>query len=108
QYEGKHDRVGHIGTDRFLVLLESADHAKAAPSAAAIAERLRGAFDYAGVALQLEIRIGVVVFPIDGNQAAELLPRADLALYRAKEAGTPIGFYREGDDSSHRHRLAIL
>lgn len=108
QYEGKHDRVGHIGTDRFLILLESADHAKATPFAEAIAERLRGSFDYAGVALQLEIRVGVVVSPIDGNQAAELLPRADLALYRAKEEGTPIGFYREGDDSSHRHRLAIL
>jgi diguanylate cyclase len=48
------------------------------------------------------------VSPIDGDRAAELLPRADLALYRAKEGGTTIGFYREGDDSSHRHRLAIL
>jgi diguanylate cyclase (GGDEF)-like protein len=108
QYEGKADRVGHIGTDRFLVLLESADGAKAAAAADAIADRLRSSFDYAGVALQLEIRIGVVVSPIDGNQSAQLLPRADLALYRAKDAGTIIGFYREGDDSSHRHRLAIL
>lgn len=108
QYEGKQDRVGHVGTDRFLVLLECPDHAGAAPAAEAIAGRLRGSFDYAGVALQLEIRVGVVVSPTDGNQAAELLPRADLALYRAKEAGTPIGFYRKGDDSSHRHRLAIL
>jgi diguanylate cyclase len=108
QYEGKPDRVGHIGTDRFLVLLECADGAAAAPSAEALAERLRGSFDYAGVALQLEIRAGVVISPVDGNQAADLLPRADLALYRAKEAGTTIGFYREGDDSSHRHRLAIL
>lgn len=108
QYVGKQDRVGHIGTDRFLVLLESADDAKTAPSAEALAERLRGSFDYAGVALQLEIKAGVVVAPLDGNQAAELLPRADLALYRAKEGGIPLGFYREGDDSSHRHRLAIL
>jgi diguanylate cyclase len=108
QYEGKQDRVGHVGTDRFLVLLECADGAKVAPSAEGITERLRGSFDYAGVALQLEIRAGVVASPIDGNKAAELLPRADLALYRAKEAGTIIGYYREGDDSSHRHRLAIL
>jgi EAL domain-containing protein (putative c-di-GMP-specific phosphodiesterase class I) len=79
-----------------------------AASVEAIAERLHGSFDYAGVALQLETRIGVVIFPIDGNEAAELLPRVDLALYRAKEAGTAIGFYRAGDDSSHRHRLAIL
>lgn len=106
--EGKHDRVDHPGTDRFLVLRECADHASAAPFAEAIAERLRGLFDYAGVALQLEIRMGVVVFPTDGNRASELLPRADLAPYRAKEAGAAIGFYSEGDESSHRHRLAIL
>jgi diguanylate cyclase len=108
QYEGKADRVGHIGTDRFLVLLESADGAKAAAAVDAIVDRLRASLDYAGVSLQLEIRVGVVISPTDGNHAAELLPRADLALYRAKEAGTTIGFYREGDDSSHRHRLAIL
>jgi diguanylate cyclase len=108
QHEDKQGRVGHIGTDRFLVLLESVAGAKAGACAAAIVEQLHGSFDYAGVALQLEIRAGVVISPTDGNQAAELLPRADLALYRAKETGTTIGFYRAGDDSSHRHRLAIL
>ena len=62
----------------------------------------------AGVSFQLEMRVGVVVFPTDGSRAAELLQRADLALYRAKEAGVAVGMYLEGDDSSHRHRLSIL
>src|ERR1700736_3796166 len=96
-HEGKRGRVGHIGTDRFLVLLESVDHAQAAPQAAAIVERLRGSFDYAGVSFQLEMRVGVAVFPDDGGQAAELLPRADLALYRAQETGLTVGVYVEGD-----------
>jgi diguanylate cyclase (GGDEF)-like protein len=102
------DRVGHIGTDQFLVLLESVDRHKATQRAERIIERLRGSFDYAGVSFQLEIRIGVVVFPIDGGHAAELLQRADLALYRAKESGVTVGLYLEGDDSSQRQRLAIL
>jgi diguanylate cyclase (GGDEF)-like protein len=108
QAMGKQDRVGRIGTDRFLVLLESVDVAKAGAAADAIVEPLHASFEYAGVALQLEIRAGVVISPADGKQAAELLPRADLALYRAKDSGSTIGFYRAGDDSSHRHRLAIL
>jgi EAL domain-containing protein (putative c-di-GMP-specific phosphodiesterase class I) len=54
------------------------------------------------------MRVGVVVFPTDGSRAAELLQRADLALYRAKEAGVAVGMYLEGDDSSHRQRLSIL
>lgn len=107
-HEGKRGRVGHIGTDRFLVLLESIDHAQAAPQAEAIVERLRGSFDYTGVTFQLEMRVGVAVFPDDGSYAAELLQRADLALYRAQETGVTVGVYVEGDDGSHRHRLAIL
>ncbi|MDB6085780.1 MAG: histidine kinase, partial [Gammaproteobacteria bacterium] len=69
---------------------------------------LRGSFDCSGVSFQLEMRVGVVVFPTDGAHAAELLQRADLALYRAKETGVTVGLYREGDDGSHRRRLAIL
>jgi diguanylate cyclase (GGDEF)-like protein len=102
------DRVGHIGTDRFLVLLESTDGKQVTQRAERIVERLRGSFDYSGVSFQLEIRIGMVVFPTDGRHAAELLQRADLALYRAKESGVTIGVYHEGDDGSHRQRLAIL
>jgi diguanylate cyclase (GGDEF)-like protein len=102
------DHVGHIGTDRFLVLIESVGHAEAARQAEIIVGRLRGSFDYADVSFQLEVRVGVAVFPTDGAQAAALLQRADLALYRAKETGITVGVYRDGDDSSHRHRLAIL
>jgi diguanylate cyclase (GGDEF)-like protein len=105
--EGPH-RVGHIGTDRFLILLESIGHAGAPRQAEAIVERLRGSFEYSDVSFQLEMRAGVVMFPTDGMQAAELLQRADLALYRAKETGVTIGVYLQGDDSSHRQRLAIL
>ena len=105
--EGPH-RVGHIGTDRFLILLESIGHAGAPRQAEVIVERLRGSFEYSDVSFQLEMRAGVVMFPADGMQAAELLQRADLALYRAKETGVTIGVYLQGDDSSHRQRLAIL
>jgi diguanylate cyclase (GGDEF)-like protein len=107
-HEVEDDRVGHIGTDRFVILHESIVHADAAPRAEAIVEHLRGAFDYAGVSFQLEIRAGIVAFPTDGCHAAELLQRADLALYRAKESGATVGVYRAGDDGDHRRRLAIL
>jgi diguanylate cyclase (GGDEF)-like protein len=105
--DGPH-RVGHIGTDRFLILLATIGHASAPRQAEVIVERLRGSFEYSDVSFQLEMRAGVVMFPTDGMQAAELLQRADLALYRAKETGVTIGVYLQGDDSSHRQRLAIL
>ncbi|HMK86635.1 MAG TPA: EAL domain-containing protein [Steroidobacteraceae bacterium] len=107
-HETDRERVGHIGTDRFLVILESVDRAELPHRAALILERLRGTFDYAGVSFQLDMRLGAAVFPADGGCAAELLRRADLALFRAKETGSAVGIYVTGDDSSHRHRLSIL
>jgi diguanylate cyclase len=107
-HERRIDRVAHIGTDQFLLILESIGGAKAAQQAAAIVDRLHGSFDYGDVSFQLDMRVGAAVFPADGAGAAELMQRADLALYRAKETGTPVGIYIKGDDSSHRHRLSIL
>ncbi|HEY3850526.1 MAG TPA: EAL domain-containing protein [Steroidobacteraceae bacterium] len=107
-HERRVDRVAHIGTDQFLLILESAGGAKAAQQAAAIVDRLHGSFDYEEVSFQLDMRIGAAVFPADGAGAAELMQRADLALHRAKETGSPVGVYLKGDDSSHRHRLSIL
>jgi diguanylate cyclase (GGDEF)-like protein len=107
-HEQRPERVAHIGTDQFLVILESVDGAQAAQHAAAIIDRLRGSFEYSGVSFQLEMRVGAAVFPTDGGHAAALLQRADLALFRAKETGAAVGVYVTGDDDSHRHRLSIL
>ena len=95
-HEGRPDRVGvTLEPTEFIVLLESVDALRGPFGLSASSSRSCAAsFDYAGVSFQLEIRAGVVVFPTDGGHAAELLQRADLALYRA-----------EGD-RSHRRRLS--
>jgi diguanylate cyclase (GGDEF)-like protein len=100
--------VAHIGTDQFLVIADDVDRKAAARQAASIVDRLRGTFDYASVSFQLEMRVGAASFPSDGDDAAGLLQRADLALFRAKETGAAVGVYVEGDDSSQRDRLSIL
>ncbi len=106
--EHRRDHIGHIGTGRFLILLDSIDPSMVDYQAERMLERLRASFDYSGASFQVEIRIGVVVFPADGARAAELLQRADLALIRAKDSGGTVGTYLQGDDSSHRERLTIL
>ena len=105
---GLRGRVAHLGTGRFIVLLNCLNREQAAHDAHSIVERLRRSFDYAGVSFQLESCIGVAVFPDDGAQAAELLQRSDLAMFRASDAFQGVGVYVSGDDEMHRHRLAIL
>ncbi len=105
---GLRGRVAHLGTGRFIVLLNCSNREQAAHDAQSIVERLRKSFDYAGVSFQLESCIGVAVFPDDGAQAAQLLQRSDLAMFRARDASQVVGVYVSGDDEIHRHRLAIL
>ncbi len=101
-------RVARIATDQFLVVLESVTAAQARASAESLMERLHHAFDFAGLSLQFETRVGVAAFPQHGSLPSELLQRAELALYRAKESGAPVGVFVPGDDTLHRHRMAIL
>jgi len=102
------ERVAHIGTAQFIVLLESVDPTLVARHAHALVEQLRSSFDYAGVSFQLDTCVGVAVFPDDGTRAPELLQRADLAMFRAREKSRSVGVFVRGDDELHRHRLAIL
>jgi diguanylate cyclase (GGDEF)-like protein len=103
-----HERVARIATDQFLVVLEDVDAREAARRAGEVGETLRLPLDYAGVSLQLETRIGLSLFPDDGARAAELVQRAELALYRAKESGAMVGAFVRGDDDMRRQRLEIL
>jgi diguanylate cyclase (GGDEF)-like protein len=105
---GMHDRTARIGTDQFLVVLEKFDETSSVRAGDRIGEKLRAPFDYDGVSLQLETRIGVAMFPTDAQCAADLLQLADLALYRAGETGAGVSAFVRGDDEVHRHRLAIL
>jgi diguanylate cyclase len=101
-------RVGHLGTDQFLFIMHDTDRVRAAAAASAILDSLRSSFEYESVTFQVELRAGVATFPADGAAAAQLLQRADLALYRAKETGATIGVYAQGEEDSHRQRLSIL
>ena len=103
-----HGCVGKAGSDQFLVLLDGAGSEQAMAESDRLAESLRVPFEYAGVSLQLEIRIGVSVFPEDGVRAAELFQLAELALYLAGQAGVAVGVFVPGDDELQRHRLTIL
>ena len=82
------DVVGRFGGEEFVVLLPRAD----VDEACKIAERLRHRASVMSVyaeagAVDVTISIGVAVLGVHGHDLLELLAAADLALYRAKDAG---------------------
>ena len=95
------DTVSRLGGDEFaLVLQGTADSA----SALFVAERIRRALDdpflIDGMTLQLETSIGIAIFPRHGDDAEQLLKRADIALYASKESHTPVVYATEHDQHS--------
>ncbi len=82
------DVVGRFGGEEFVVLLPHTD----ADEACKIAERLRQRASVMDVyadnaAMNVTISIGIAILGVHGTDLFELLAAADLALYRAKDAG---------------------
>ena len=86
------DVIGRYGGDEFMIVLPDTNAVQAASIAERIdvelaAQELRPAAD---VAIPLHCSIGMSVFPRDGDAAAELIAKADAALYQSKREGRPI------------------
>ena len=87
------DMIFRFGGDEFLVLLEQLDDevVQASEFAEGIAEKLRAActrpVELEGQPLHLSLSIGITLFPDADTSLDNLVRRADIAMYRAKETG---------------------
>ena len=101
------DTLARLGGDEFaLVLPDVTEHA-----ACAVAERIvdlfRCPFQIETLDLELGVSIGVAYYPTHGEGAAELLQRADVAMYGAKRAQTGFEIYSPNDDRHSVQRLTL-
>ncbi|WP_213876640.1 EAL domain-containing protein [Pseudomonas sp. dw_358] len=87
------DTVARLGGDEFVVLLTglTGSRTEVAEQVQEVADNLRDLLaepmSLDGHRLQVTPSIGVALIPDHGNNPADLLKRADIALYRAKDAG---------------------
>jgi len=105
---GKGGRVGRIGGDEFAVVWSgSCDRDQLGAVAGRIAADLSKSFTVGAATLHVGATIGIAVCPQDGAFEEELMRSADLALYRAKEAGRGghAFFERWMFDEAEDHRL---
>ena len=82
------DTVGRMGGDEFIVLLASIQSTTHAPL---VAEKIRLSlcqpYDLAGQGLSISPSIGIAHYPEHGDDAEQLIRRADEAMYAAKQDG---------------------
>jgi diguanylate cyclase (GGDEF)-like protein len=80
--------VGRVGGDEFAVLVPSLRRTGDAEKLAdLVLEAMRKAFLTPSRDFELSASVGIAHYPENGNNAAELLQHADLALFHAKRSG---------------------
>lgn len=99
------DMIARLGGDEFAVVFSPVvDLASVTTIANRLHQALEEPLRCKGMALGVGASIGVALFPDDGKDATELIQRADVAMYLAKNAGVPTTYYdRDRDHNSVRH-----
>ena len=103
------DTIARLGGDEFAVLLPAVSGAAAAETVAGVlGESLRPPVELDGLQLDIEASIGIALYPDHGEDASELLQRADVAMYQAKADAQAFRVYGSEDDDHSLERLALV
>ncbi|MDO3383551.1 putative bifunctional diguanylate cyclase/phosphodiesterase [Gilvimarinus algae] len=96
------DTVARLGGDEFVVLLEGVHDLEDVRFVAnKLLAQLSRPMEIAGHDISITASIGISVYPTDGEDTDELLKNADIAMYKAKEAGkNNCQFYAKGMSAS--------
>jgi diguanylate cyclase (GGDEF)-like protein len=101
--------VARLGGDEFAVLLSDTDDETGVLRLAGRALRaLESPVVLDGLEVEVGGSIGVALAPAHGRDAAELLKRADVAMYEAKSAARGLRLYEPDLDTTSPHRLTLL
>lgn len=82
------DTVARLGGDEFTIILAIRDRRDAEQVAEKVLTTIRMPYDLNGkLADKVGTSIGIALYPQDGTQGAELVRKADAAMYAAKQGG---------------------
>ena len=101
------DMVARLGGDEFGVLLSNTNIEQAESIIKKILHSFEKPFDIEGHHLDIALSMGVVEYPIHGDDINILLQRADVAMYNAKGKRSGFSIYESSEDSHAVSRLAL-
>ncbi len=93
------DAIGRFGGDEFAIVVEDANlPADAIRIGTRIMAALSVPFEIGDQQVRASASIGIAIYPSDAKEAAMLLKRADVAMYKAKRGGrNRFEFYTDAD-----------
>jgi len=101
------DLVARLGGDEFAVLLRVADEEHARQRVDEILDTIRQPFDTAGLVFDVDASIGIAMADGSALTAEDLMRRADVAMYTAKEDHLSHAVYRAERDHYSPERLEL-
>jgi len=103
------DTVARLGGDEFAVLLPDIDEpADAIEVAGRIRTALAEPVVLDEVLMDVDVSIGIALFPVHGSDFEMLMRRADVAMYAAKGDGTGIELYDASRDPNSPAKLGTV
>ena len=102
------DALARFGGDEFVLVVGAADRAALDARVGQLVADVSQPVVAGSVELFVEASAGMAVYPEHGQVADDLLRRADIAMYDAKEARQRLQVYRSGRDAEHLHRLSLV
>ena len=101
------EMVARLGGDEFAVLVDVVDDADVLRRVDDLLARIRSPFDIAGLEFDVGASVGVAMADDVSLTATDLLRRADIAMYTAKEDRTACALYARERDHYNPERLAL-
>ncbi|MDH5388544.1 MAG: EAL domain-containing protein [Gammaproteobacteria bacterium] len=101
------DMVARLGGDEFGVILADTTLDQAAIILKKILDSFKRPFNIEGHHLDIGISMGVVEYPLHGDDVNILIQRADVAMYNAKNKRIGFSAYESSEDSHAVSRLAL-
>ena len=99
--------VSRVGGDEFALLAAPTEQS-AEVIAARIASTFSAPFSVGRMSIRATASVGVAAWPDHGEDAEELLRKADVAMWAAKQTGRGVALYRTQDDRYNLRRLQLV
>ncbi|MGA2187090.1 MAG: EAL domain-containing protein [Steroidobacteraceae bacterium] len=100
--------IARIADDSFAIVIPRADSERAHEIAKHIQRAMTDPFEWAGVPLDVRTTSGIAMFPTHGASADALIRRSDIAVRRARAAGTEYALYSGKGETETPQRLILL
>lgn len=102
------DTVARFGGDEFVILLDDTDYVGAMRSASRLADAISETVTVQSMQIRVRASIGIASFPQHAATSEEVLRRADIAMYNAKNEEEHIAVYTVGQDEDHLRRIEMV